>query len=201
MGNAPITLSNPYPNLQTAPPGNVNGLSTNIGTTLSLIDQYRRSPLYQSYSLAMEHQFPGGIALQIGYVGGHGRNLPDSLNFNQLPDSVYGLGATALSAKVANKFAGLGQFGSSTVSTAQTLLPYPQYANSTSSVLLATSLGRSDYNSLAVKVQKRLSRGLTVLAAYTWASNWDNIWGAYGSSNTLNSGNNGPQDIYNLAPE
>jgi hypothetical protein len=40
-----------------------------------------------------------------------------------------------------------------------------------------------------------------LLAAYTWSSNWDSIWGAYGSSNSLNSGNNGPQDIYNLTKE
>jgi hypothetical protein len=66
---------------------------------------------------------------------------------------------------------------------------------------MATSLGRSDYNALDVKVQKRFSKGVMILAAYTWSSNWDNIWGAYGSSNTLNSGNNGPQDIYNLSPE
>ena len=62
-------------------------------------------------------------------------------------------------------------------------------------------LGRSDYNALDVKVQKRFSRGVTLLAAYTWSSNWDNIWGAYGSTNSLNGGNNGPQDIYNLSPE
>jgi hypothetical protein len=49
-----------------------------------------------------------------------------------------------------------------------------------------------------IKVQKRLQRGLTMLLAYTWSSNWDNQWGA---SSTLNPGNNGPQDIYNLAPE
>ena len=56
-------------------------------------DQYRRSPLYQSYSLELEHQFFWGLALRVGYVGGHGRNLPDSLNINQLPDSSFAQGA------------------------------------------------------------------------------------------------------------
>jgi hypothetical protein len=60
------------------------------------------------------------------------------------------------------------------------------------------SVGTSQYNALDVKVQKRLSQGLTLLAAFTWSSNWDNLWGA---SSTLNPGYNGPQDIYNLAPE
>ncbi len=49
-----------------------------------------------------------------------------------------------------------------------------------------------------MKVQKRFNKGLTILASYTWSSNWDNLWGA---SSTLNSGNNGPQDSYNLSPE
>ena len=197
VGSVPVTLSNPYPNLKTQPTGNANGLSTNIGTTLSLIDQSRRSPIYQSYSLELEHEFFWGIAFKVGYVGGHGRNLPNSLNIDQLADNNFALGATALTAATANPFAGLGNFSTGTVQRYQTLLPFPQYQ----SVTVATSLGRSDYNSLDVKVQKRFSKGVTLLAAYTWASNWDNIWGAYGSSNTLNTGNNGPQDIANLSPE
>ena len=194
-----VTLSNPFPTLKTQAVGNSNGLSQNIGTTLSVIDQNRRAPLYNSYSFDMEHEFPKGVMFKVGYVGGHGRNLPNSENINQLNDQYYAQGAalTATANKVANPFAGLGSFGTGTISRAQSLLPFPQFSTITDSV----SNGRSDYNALDVKVQKRLSRGLTFLMGYTWSSNWDNIWGAYGSSNTLNSGNNGPQDIYNLSPE
>jgi len=195
-GTPTISLSNPYPTLKTTPTGNSNGLSTSIGTTLSLIDQHRRAPFFQSYSLQVERQFPKGIAMKLGYVGGHGRNLPNSLNINQLPDSQYALG-TALNTKVANPYASLGSWGTGTVAKYQTLLPFPQYQT----ITMATSTGKSNYNSLDLKVQKRFSRGVTVLAAYTWSSNWDSIWGAYGSSNSLNSGNNGPQDIYNLSRE
>ncbi len=194
-----VTLSNPFPTLKTQPVGNTNGLSQNIGTTLSVIDQSRRAPIYNSYSADIEHEFPGGIAFKMGYVGGHGRNLPNSLNINQLNDSYYSQGAalTASANKVANPFAGLGSFGTGTITRAQSLLPFPQFSTITDSV----SDGRSDYNALDVKVQKRFSHGVTLLTGYTWSSNWDNIWGSYGSANTLNSGNNGPQDIYNLSPE
>lgn len=195
-GTPTISLSDPYPSIKTIPTGNTNGLSTNIGTTLSLIDQHRRAPLFQSYSLQVERQFPLGVAFKLGYVGGHGRNLPNSLNINQLPDNQYSQGV-ALNTKVANPYAGLGSWGTGSVSRYQTLLPFPQYQ----AITLATDQGRSDYHSLNVKVQKRFNRGMTVLASYTWSSNWDNLWGAYGSSNALNSGNNGPQDIYNLSTE
>ena len=153
--------------------------------------------MYESYSFDLEHEFPWGVAFKIGYVGGHGRNLPNSYNINQLADSNYNQGATALGSPVANQYAGFGSFRAGTVKAYQTLLPFPQYQAITDSV----SIGRSDYNALDVKVQKRLSRGLTLLMGYTWSSNWDNIWGAYGSSNTINPGNNGPQDIYNVSSE
>ncbi len=197
IGSAPVTLSNPYTSLLTKPTGNANGLSTNIGTTLSLIDQSRRSPLYQSYSLSVEHQFPLGIAFKLGYVGGHGRNLPNSLNINQLPDNQYAQGTAALTTSAPFAYSGVGQWKNAQQPLYQSLFPFPQYQ----SITMAISNGRSDYNALDVKVQKRFSRGITMLAGYTWSSNWDNIWGAYGSGNSLNMGNNGPQDIYNLAPE
>ena len=193
-----ISLSNPFPKLKTQATGNANGLSTNIGTSLTVIDQNRRAPLYNSYSLSVEHEFPAGIALKVGYVGGHGRNILNSMNIDQLSDQYFSTNGdatlTATASKVANTYAGLGSFGAGTITKAQSLLPFPQFTGISESV----SNGRSDFNALDVKVQKRFTRGITLLAAYTWSSNWDNIWGA---SSTLNPGNNGPADIYNISKE
>jgi trimeric autotransporter adhesin len=55
-------------------------------------------------------------------------------------------------------------------------------------------------------VQKNFRRGLTLLVAYTWSSNWDNLYGSpVAGLNTLNpnpsSGAPGPQDNYNLKGE
>ncbi|RXH58255.1 TonB-dependent receptor [Granulicella sibirica] len=192
------SLSNPFPNVQTKPVGNANGLSQNIGTTLTVVDQTRRSPIYESYSFGLDHQFAGGIAFKIGYVGGHGRNIYNSLNINQLPDQYLGQGPGTLSSTATSfAYAGIGAFptlASGKVKNYQTLLPFSQYQAISDSL----SNGRSDYNALDVKVQKSFSRGVTVLASYTWSSNWDNLWGA---GSTLNPGNNGPQDAYNLSHE
>ncbi len=196
LGSTLTSLSNPFPTLQTQAVGSTNGLSQNIGTTLTVIDQTRRAPLYNSYSLVVEQELAAGFALKVGYVGGHGRNIPNSYNINQLADSNLALGA-GLNTPAANKYAGFGSWGTGTVSNYQTLLPFPQYRAITDSA----TTGRSDYNSLDVKVQKRFGKGLMILTGYTWASNWDNIWGAYGSGNTLNSGNNGPQTINDLSKE
>ncbi len=193
------TLSNPFPALSTTPVGNSNGYSQNIGSTLSVIDQNRKSPLYQSYSADVERELPYGFAVKIGYVGGHGRNLPNSLNINQLNDQYYSQGAalTATASKVTNPYAGYGSWSpTAKITLAQSLAPFPQFQ--ISSISDSVSDGTSNYNALNVKVQKQFSHGLTILAAFTYASTWDNLWGA---SSTLNPGNNGPQDIYNLKTE
>jgi hypothetical protein len=194
LGTQGITLSNPFPTLSTTPTGNALGPSTSVGSSLTVIDQNRKAPLYQSYSADIQQELPYGFAIKVAYVGGHARNQPNNLNINQLADSNYALGVTALQAATAFKFAGTGSWRTGTQQYQQTARPFPQFTTITDSV----SNGVNNYNSLAVKVQKRMSKGLTVLAAFTWASNWDNLWGA---GSTLNPGNNGPQDIYNLAPE
>ena len=82
---------------------------------------------------------------------------------------------------------------STSIAAGQLLLPFPQY----SSVTLSESVGYSLYNAFNVKVQKQAAKGLTVLFAYTWASNWDNL---YSGGSTIN-GTNGPADNYNLKGE
>jgi hypothetical protein len=197
------SLSNPFPNIQTTPVGNANGLSQNIGSTLTVIDQNRRAPMYQSYSFGVDHQFAHGIAVKVGYVGGHGRNIYNSgTNINQLGEQYFtpAQAAGLKAAPASFKYLGVGSFSTNLakITTAQTLAPFPQYQITSGGIADSVSTGVSDYNSLDVKVQKSFSRGITVLGAYTWSSNWDNLWGA---SSTLNPGNNGPQDVYNLHNE
>ncbi len=192
-----ISLSNPFPTLSTTPTGNTLGYSTSVGSSLSLIDQARKAPFFQSYSADIQQELPHGFALKIGYVGGHGRNQPNSVNINQLPDQYYSQGNAALINRVPFQFAGTGAWSKSTQPFNQTLRPFPQFTTITDSI----SDGVTDYNALNVKVQKLFSNGLTILGAFTWASNWDNLWGASSTLNPLLSGNNGAQDVYNVSTE
>lgn len=197
-----ISLSNPFPTLSTTPTGNTLGYSTSVGSSLSLIDQARKAPFFQSYSADIQQELPHGFALKIGYVGGHGRNQPNSVNINQLPDNYYALGNAALTNKVPFTFAGTGAWSKGAQAFNQTLRPFPQFTTITDSI----SDGVTDYNALNVKVQKLFSNGLTVLGAFTWSSNWDNLWGASSTLNPLNGSSNpgssgGAQDFYNLPAE
>jgi trimeric autotransporter adhesin len=206
-------LSNPFNAQLLAPTGTTLGPLTGVGGAITVPGFGLRYPLVEQYSADVERQLPYGIALKVGYVGAHGRNLSDPVNINQVPDNVlasYAGGTTNLSAKIANPYyaATVGGYPSTpfgiiaqrTVAKGQTLLPFPQFT----SVTQTESIGHSQYNALDVKLQKSFRRGLTTLIAYTWSSNWDNLYGSpVAGLNTLNPNPStaGPQDIYNLKAE
>ena len=207
-------LSNPYPGGLNQPVGNTLGLKQGLGDSVSTIDQGRRSPYVQQYSLDIEREMPYGLALQIGYVGSKGKNLLpgngttyniDQVNVGAIP---YGVGicpanssnlsvGSFLKATSANPYynkGGTGVIGSSTISNAQLCKPFPEFA----SVNVQPSSAKSLYNSLIVKVQKQMAHGLDFVMGYTWSSNWDSN---FGTTSSLNPGQNGPQDVYHLNEE
>jgi len=208
------SLSNPYPNGLLQPVGNTLGLSQGLGDSITTIDQGRRSPYVQQYSLDIERQMPYGIAMQLGYVGSKGKNLLpgngttyniDQVNYNNIPFGVgtcpanpTGLSAgTFLARTSANPYyqkGGTGAIAAATVTNAQLCKPFPQF----SSVNVQPSSAKSLYNSLIVKLQKKMANGLDFVTSYTWSANWDSN---FGTTSSLNSGQNGPQDIYNLKNE
>ncbi len=206
-------LTNPYATLL-QPSGNSLGLLQGVGSSLTTIDQYRRNPVVQQYSFDIEQELPAGIALQVGYVGSKGRNiLPgngttynlDQINPGAIP---YGLGACPanpgglstsafLQSSGANPYSGRGGSGvvaAASVSNSQLCKPFPQF----SSVNLQGSPSFSTYNALNVKGQRRFKNGVSLISTYTWSSNWD---ASFGQGSSLNVGNNGPQNIYNLRGE
>jgi hypothetical protein len=202
-------LSNPFPSGLLQPSGSSLGALSGVGGAVTAQGFGRRFPLVNQYSLDVEQQIPWGIALKVGYVGAHARNWGQSVGLDQVPDSImasYAAGGTnsgsSLSTKVPNPYyapktggyPSTGVISNASIQQAQLLLPYPQF----SGVTLVESNGRSRYNALDIKVQKQMSRGLSILATYTWSSNWDNL---YGTTSTLNSSTAGMQDNYNLGAE
>jgi hypothetical protein len=58
---------------------------------------------------------------------------------------------------------------------------------------------KAQYDSMVIRVSKSLSKGLSLVSAYTLSKNFDMSGG--GAGNNLNSGNSGPQDVYSLDGE
>jgi hypothetical protein len=202
-------LSNPFASSLLQPTGNSLGALSGVGGAVTAQTFGRRFPLVDQYSVDLEQQLPGGFALKVGYVGAHARNWGQNVGLDQVPDAImtsYALGGanygSSLSTKVSNPYyapliggyPSTGVISNPKIQQAQLLLPYPQF----SGVTAIESNGTSRYNALDLKVQKQMSRGLSILATYTWSSNWDNL---YGSTSSLNSSTSGMQDNYNLANE
>jgi trimeric autotransporter adhesin len=197
-----IQLANPFPGGLTRPAGTSNGDATGLGINLLIFDRNAKSTYIQQFSLDVQRELPGSIAVSAAYVGSRTYRLmlgtPD-LNINQLEPKYLSLGTAALSQSVNNPYfvqGGSGIIGSRTVSQAQLLRPFPTFGNIN---IRYSDQNKAQYDSLVLKAQKRYSNGLTFLTAYTWSKNLDRVSGGTGSN--VNTGSKGPQNVYDLPAE
>ncbi len=130
----------------------------NTSNTLQTLDYNAHQPYLQQYNLTVEHQFPGRIAVSVGYVGSRGEHLWQAREENPvIPTSVTNeiafwqpLPGGALGPRI-NPFWG--------------------------GVTAITTGGDSWYNSLQVQVTKQMARGLQFQAAYTFSKALDTTQG------------------------
>lgn len=200
------TLSNPFPNGLTQPSGSSRGLLTNVGSAVDFVDPDRQAPYVQQYSLDIQRELPGGITTTLSYVGSRGTALnlgsinDSTVNLNQLTPQILSQYTTAqLSERVANPFFGIAAAGSlassSTIERRQLLRPFPQF---TDILMHGAGGGNSFYNSVTIKAQKRMSRGVSFLTSYTFSKMLDNV---FGQSNFYGNIGSGALNTYNLAGE
>ena len=106
-------------------------------------------PSYQDFNFSVEQQVASNTVFQIAYVGTLGRHLLGDVDINQVP----------LSLRASNP-----------ASDANAIRPYPGYAEITTRAPLFIS----NYNSLQVALNRRVSNGLTLGISYTWSKNLAN---------------------------
>jgi carboxypeptidase family protein len=123
----------------------------------------------QNYNLGFQYLLPASLVMEVSYIGNKGTRLEANGldNLNQLPLSALRYGDALIDnlsdrpdLRIPLPYPGF----SGTV--AQALRPYPQY-DGVSQVF--ANFGTSNYNSLQVAVTRHLTRGLAVMAAYTWS--------------------------------
>lgn len=159
-------LSNPFPNGITSPPGASAGLLTGVGTGFGTLLRNEPVGYTQQWSLSAQYEFHSSLLMDVAYSGSKGTRLPVVLPINVLPTPLLAQG-TALLTQTANPFRGFvptGPLTGANTTRLQLLRPYPQFLNLTSNL---TSLGSSTYHALEMKVNKRLSRGFSILGAFT----------------------------------
>jgi hypothetical protein len=107
------------------------------------------NPYSMMMNLGIQRELRGNLLVEAGYQNNLSHHVGGrNLNINETPPALRG--ATA----------------------SQRLRPYPQYANVT---WIAPAWGNSSYHALNLKLEKRFSGGLNVLANYTWSKFLDDV--------------------------
>jgi hypothetical protein len=169
------TMSDPFPQGFVSPTGSSLGLATQLGQSVVAMDRHRPNAYSEQWNVDVQQQFPGEVLFDLAYAGSHGVHLYADSNPNQLPDEYLAQG-NQLNALVPNPFYGKiasGSLSAPTVAASRLLVPFPQFTGVT--LGNGSSYGASNYNSLQAKVEKRLSHGFDLLAAYTWSKLMNNM--------------------------
>ena len=169
------TLANPFPGGLLDPVGSGLGLMTSVGQGVSFpYNGDVRNPRNHRWSLGLQRELPWQFLVEATYLGAIGQNLPVVRQLDPVPQQYLSRSPVRddatnnfLTQAVANPFAGLlpgTGLNGSTVSRSQLLRPYPQFT----SIQATETNGRSDYNSLQARVERRMANGFTVQVAYAW---------------------------------
>jgi hypothetical protein len=168
------TFANPFPNGIQLPQGAALGPSALVGNSITVRDRDYRPPFVQQYHLGFEYDLPLNTTIEASYAGSHTRDIAVSNNINFLSNSNVQLGVanpSYLNAAVPNPFFGAPQLtgttlASSTITKAQSLLPFPQFTGVTET---AIPVGYSSYDAFETRLNTKFSRGFSTILVYTFA--------------------------------
>jgi len=137
--------------------------------------EFGKAPYIQSWNLNVQREVKGGILMDFAWAGAKGTRLTSRLDWpNALHPKYLSLGSLllkdirspeAVAAGIALPYAGFQG------TVAQALRPYPQYFDVRS---WWQNYGQSTYHAFQMKIDKRFSAGLNLLAAYTWSKSLSN---------------------------
>jgi hypothetical protein len=184
------TLSNPFPNGLVQPTGSSLGLGTFDGQSITLINPRMKNPYSLRWDLGIQHTLGKNNLIEVAYIGNHSVHTPITVTqLNGIPQQYLSTLPTrdnavnsTLTGTVPNPFVGLlpnsSSLNGSTTALANLLVPYPQFPVGDSSsgwtgssgvVEQLLDQGRSWYESLNVRFERRLSQGLSAIVNYGWS--------------------------------
>jgi hypothetical protein len=173
------TLANPFPNGVATPPGNAAGADTFVGRQL---DRFTDNIDFKNgqamrFAVSVQRELPGSWVLEAAYVGNRGFDLTTTtgqqVEQNPVPNQYLSTSPVRdqatidfLTGTVANPFQGLlpgTNLNGATIARQQLLRPYPQFAD----IQGRMYDGSSRYDAGQFRLEKRFSKGYTMLATYT----------------------------------
>lgn len=150
----PYTLSGgmPVPSLERAPLDDSFGAARpNVNATqrVTFLETYRRTGYSLQPSLRLQHELPGQVVIEWGYIGNLSRKLASAnIDTNQIRPERLGPGASFRDR------------------------PFPQFSGVQ---IVAPAFGVSSYHAGMARLEKRFGRGFNILSTYTWSKSLDNV--------------------------
>jgi len=144
--------------------------NSGLGQGVFGVDRNVGSGYSQQWNLTAQKTFGSDVNFEIGYLGSKNTHLglPES-NLNQVAAADLAMGS-ALTVKIANPYYGQipasSSLGQPTIAQQQLLRAFPRFTNV---ALFRDNVADSEYQALQLKLEKRLSRGLTFTFAYTFS--------------------------------
>lgn len=195
------TLSNPFPNGITPPPGPIYGPQTRwgFGNSANLSDEFRNAEIYQ-WNIGIQRELPGSILFEVNYSGNRSTHLPfgsrTARNRNIISRAAREQWGTAgLAQLVPNPFQYLfvqlpgrpaplfnepaSVYNDAMIPRRNLLRPYPQHSSAFAGN--PPFAANASYHALQVRFEKRYSHGLNFTGNYTFSRFTDDISSGYNS--------------------
>lgn len=169
------SMLNPFPQVL-EPVGAKGGGTTYLNQNLRPFNQNPLAPYEQRWQFGVQHEISGGFVADIAYVGNRGTHIEILRDINATPSEYLSTSPfrddakiRRLSGNTSNPFRGVlpgtTLNTSSTIAVERLLRPYPQFGT----ITMSTHQGYTWYHSLQATMQKRFSRGYTLMGSYTFS--------------------------------
>ena len=173
------TLINPFPSGILQPVGNSLGRDTFLGQSAEFYNPNLRMPYSLRWNFTVQHQLGRDTVIEAGYMANHALRLTVNRGLNWIPPQFLSTSPLRdqavidrLTANVANPFRNLlpgTSLNGSTVALSQLLRQYAQFSGDNGVRLDSDTFGSSYFHSLQMRLEKRLSHGLTWMANYQFS--------------------------------
>jgi hypothetical protein len=130
--------------------------------TINTLSPKFGAPMSENYNITIERQLTESMIMTVAYVGSAGHHLEGNYELNPAGSAAGNPVAAALGCTPNNLYA-----------CAPQTFRYNPLTTGLGAINYQATEFNSNYNSLQISLNKRFSHGLTFLAAYTWARNFD----------------------------
>ncbi len=160
-----------FGNALNQPTGSSLGPATAAGNSISFVDPNFQNAYTNSYNVGFDYELPFRTILHAEYNGSRSGKISVTKPINVLSLNQYQTLGAGQQTSAPNPFAGQlpgTGLASANTTVGQLALPFPQFTGVSETNI---PIGTLRYDSLQVRIDKRLSKGLTVLGTYTWSKN------------------------------